>query len=577
MSAFHPLKTTGDLVQRIVRVLLIGVIIGIASSLAAQAMVWLVQQGSQWITVNKNTYPGVVAILMTILIPAIGGLIVGHIVHYMSTKRAQTPADVILAVQSNLKLANLKFKDGILNFIASTISLTSGASLGQYGPIVNMGATLARHLHRIAKTEHSVLIGCGVAAAISSAFSAPIAGIIFAHEVILRHYSLRAFAPITIAASTGFYLSKFVFFAEPLFELPFVEILFLGEFAGFIAIGIVAGLVSVIFLHAILYSRLLADRLPMHDKFKPMLAGLVVGLVALQLPEVLGIGGNALRGALYNTAPLALDVGLLMIAKLLLAALCLGFGFVGGVFSPALLVGVLFGSLFGLTIEVFFPYSNIAVYAVCGMAAVTSPIIGAPLTTILIVFELTQSYELTTAVMISVVFSNVVSYRLFGRSLFDFQLKSRSYDLANGRDPLILSTQHVGELTRKNYTTFKPDTTVKQAMHLLVEASSHEGFLVEESNQFSGMVEMLDLVKHIHTPDKQLDQLSDIVNKNVLRFSANTSIWDAMRDIRGFVGERVPIIDESNGHLKGVIYEADLIETYLRTIKALRNEETANA
>ncbi|MCK5921051.1 MAG: chloride channel protein, partial [Methylococcales bacterium] len=340
MRAFHPIQTYGDVVSRVIRVLLVGLVIGISASLCALGMVWLINAGSQWIVETKNSYPGVAASLMTIAIPMIGGLIVGHMVQHMTDKRPQSPADVILAAQSNLTLASLKLKDGLLNFGASIISLACGASLGQYGPIVNMGATLSANLHKIVRTDLTILIGCGVAAAISSAFNAPIAGVIFAHEVILRHYSLRAFAPITISASVGFYISKFVFNFEPLFEIQSVQIFFLGEFAGFTVIGVLAGMLAVLFLHSILYAQLLSNKIPLAQKYKPMIAGLAIGLMALQIPEILGVGENVLRLTLQSPQQSIFSIALLLVAKFAASAICLGFGFAGGVFSPALLIGV---------------------------------------------------------------------------------------------------------------------------------------------------------------------------------------------------------------------------------------------
>ena len=323
MREFHPIQTTGDLIRRVTRVLLVGLIIGLIASLAAQALVWCIDFGARWINGHRVIYPR----LITVITPMLGGLAVGLIVQSMREQRPHTPADVILAAQSNLKLASLKLKDGFLNFIASMISLTSGASVGQYGPIVNIGATLSSNLQRFTRTEHTVLIGCGVAAAISSAFSAPIAGIIFAHEVILRHYSLRAFAPITIAASSAFYLSKFVFHNQALFELPEIKITYLSEFIGFTVVGVLAGLLAVAFLHAILYARLLANKVPLHARFKPMIAGLLVGLLALQLPDILGIGASVLRETLHAATPSALDLSILLIAKILATALCFRFWF----------------------------------------------------------------------------------------------------------------------------------------------------------------------------------------------------------------------------------------------------------
>ena len=576
MRKLHPLQTTGDLSLRIVRVLLVGLVIGVAASLLALGLVAAVSLGTEWIGQLKNRYPPLLTAIITIATPALGGLLVGLIIHNMSEQRPHNPADAILAAQSNLKLTSLKFRDGIYNFIASIISLISGASVGQYGPIVNMGATLAVTLRRLIRTDATVLIGCGVAAAISAAFNAPIAGIVFAHEAILRHFSLRAFAPITIAASAAFYVSTFIFDSEHLFQTEFMQILYLGEFAAFTLIGILAGLLAVVFLHSILYARLLSSRVPLSQKFRPMIAGLLVGVLALEVPEVLGIGDNVMRQTLYAESLSALHIGEVLLAKFLASALCLGFGFAGGVFSPALLIGVLFGSLFGLSLDLFIPHSNIAVYAVCGMAAVTSPIIGAPLTTILIIFELTHSYELTTAVMISVVFSNMISYRLFGRSLFDFQLKSRGYDLSQGRDPLILSTMSIANIARRACTRLKPNIGTREAIKQLITDGVSEAYVVDAQQRFIGRVTLASLLLH-KEEDRELMEVEGLVDIHSLRFHPGTSIWDAMHDVKGYVGESIPVVDRDNGKLAGIIHESDLIRAYMHTAHELRSEETANA
>jgi CIC family chloride channel protein len=570
------IQTCGDLLSLVLRVLLVGLLIGSASSLVALAMIKFISYGGYRIVEFENSHPGLIAVLMIVGIPAIGGLIVGHIVQHMTYQRPHSPADVILAAQSNLKLAGLKLKDGLLDFIASTVSLVSGASLGQYGPIVTMGATLSAHLHRFTRTESTVLIGCGVAAAISSAFNAPIAGIVFAHEVILRHYSLRAFAPITVAASIGFYLSKFVFGAEHLFQMEFVQILYLAEFAGFTVIGILGGLLAVLFMNSIRYARILSTHTPLKQQFKPMVAGLCIGIIALQIPEILGVGDTTMRLTLYSPPSSAIEIATLLIAKIAAAAICLGFGFAGGVFSPALLIGVLFGTLFGMGVEQLFPYSNIAIYAVCGMAAVTSPVIGAPLTTILIIFELTHNYELTTAVMISVVFSNIIAYRLFGRSLFDFQLRNRGYDLSQGRDPLILSTMSIASVSHHSCTRVKPDISIQMAVDYLVKEGVNEAFVVDSQQHYLGSLSLYTLLKQT---DHEISLLEarDLISKDDLQFTPTTSIWNAMHAIKGFIGEGVPVVDAQNQKLTGIVYEADLIEVYLQTARELRNEETANA
>ncbi len=576
MRESHLLHTSHDLISRITRVLLVGIVCGIAASLAALVLVKLVAGSSHWIIEFKQSIPGWLATLLTIGIPASGGLLVGQILLRMDIPRPQTPADVVLAVQSNLKLSTLKLKDSLLSFIATIVGLGSGASLGEYGPMVNIGAALSLKLQRISRTEPSVLIGCGVAAAISAGFHAPIAGIIFAHEVIIRHFSLRAFAPITIAASISYYISNAVFHTNYLFQFEFTQILYLAEYAGFILVGVLSGLLAVVFLRSVLYARLLAGKLAVAQQFKPAIAGLIIGVLALQIPDILGIGDQLMRHTLYNANPEALNLGTLLLAKIFAAALCLGFGFAGGVFSPALLIGMLFGSLMGLAIESLFPYANLPMYAICGMAALTSPVIGAPLTTILIVFELTHSYDLTTAVMVSVVFSNVVSYRLFGRSLFDFQLKSRGYDLSHGRDPLILNTLSISDISHQKFITVSLGTPVQTAIDQMLETRSNEAFALDSSGRFSGSISLVDLIQSSQQqgPGSLVDP---IINRHCLSLTPDCSVWKAMNEIKGFVGEAVPIVDEQSEQLTGIIYETDLIDAYMQTTRELRSEETANA
>jgi CIC family chloride channel protein len=307
-----------------------------------------------------------------------------------------------------------------------------------------------------------------------------------------------------------------------------------------------------------------------------MIAGLAIGLLALQIPDILGVGDQVMRDMLDSGSNSALDISILLLAKISAAALCLGFGFVGGVFSPSLLIGMLLGSLFGLGIEQLFPYANIPMYAICGMAAVTSPVIGAPLTTILIVFELTHSYDLTTAVMVSVVFSNVVSYRLFGRSLFDFQLKSRGYDLSHGRDPLILNTLEISSISHPDFLSFTLGLSAEEAIKQLIKARANKAFVLDLEQRFVGNISLSDLLKLTRNlgPSTTLDAA---VDTHGLRLSPNTSVWAAMHEVKDFVGEAVPIVDDQSEAMLGIIYETDLIAAYMQTTRELRNEETANA
>jgi CIC family chloride channel protein len=260
-------------------------------------------------------------------------------------------------------------------------------------------------------------------------------------------------------------------------------------------------------------------------------------------------------------------------AKLAVTAMCVGFGFVGGVFSPALLIGVMAGALFGLAWPQVLPlaHSGIVPYAICGMMAVTRRVIGAPLTTILMVFELTRNYDLTIAAMVAVVFSNLVAYRIFGRSLFDVQLAARGFDLSLGRDKAILGVKSVANNISQDYIAMRPDETVGALIGKLNAVGRSEAVVIGADGVFKGHIRLQDVVDQ---PPETL--LGGVARKDELVFRETTTLWEAMDRIRDFVGEAVPLVD-AQGRVMGVVPEGAVIQGYMEAVHDLRREENAAA
>ncbi|MDE0239036.1 MAG: chloride channel protein, partial [bacterium] len=374
-------------------------------------------------------------------------------------------------------------------------------------------------------------------------------------------------------------LANMVFERPPLFRLETVDASSAPEFVGFVAIGVCGALVAVVYMRAILCSARLARKVPVPDYLKPMLAGAALGLAALWIPDILGLGKETLRFAVIDQAFGAGELLVLVVAKILATAMCLGFGFAGGVFSPALLIGVLFGALAGNGAEVILGelHSEIAVYAICGMVAVTSAVIGAPLTTILIVFELTRNYDLATAAMVSVVFSNLVSYRIFGRSLFDVQLRMRGFDLADGRHKAILDQRLLEDYVSLDYTALSPDAPLDEAKSRLLEADRHEGYVVDANGIYLGTVTLAELelspAGDARGPKVTVGQLA---RPEPLILTAKTTVWHAMEQMGDFVGESIPVLEAGgDGRLLGVVFEATVVKAYLDTTNRIREEENA--
>ena len=510
--------------------------------------------------------------LVTVGVPAIGGLIVGFMLHYfVSVRRPLGPADTILVVQT--RGTPQPIGSGIMSTLAAMISLGCGASVGQYGPLVYLGTivgTIANTLKLKIPNIQAICIASGVAAAISVSFNAPIAGMVFAHEVILRHYAVKAFAPTTVAAAMGFIFANVVFDRPPLFRVVFEGVQYGHEFILFALIGILGAFVAVVFSKGVLYCQSLASRSRIPAALRPMVAGVILGLVALQIPDVLGVGQETLRFATIEGAFEISELALIIIAKIAVTILCLGFGFAGGAFSPILLIGILFGALCGNILDQFefIGHSGVVPYAICGMMAATSPVIGAPLAMILIVFELTRSYDLTIAAMVAVVFSNLLASRIFGQSLFDVQLAARKLDLTLGRIKAIVGYDSVTRIMRTDFLRIRPSDKIAKVAFQLAHIGRTDGIVINDDERVVGIVHVGDFTGLTPTAS-----IGEVMHRYTIRFNETTNVDEALEAFRGSRFVVAPIICSKTQNLLGILYESDVISEYLNVSDRIRKEE----
>jgi CIC family chloride channel protein len=308
---------------------------------------------------------------------------------------------------------------------------------------------------------------------------------------------------------------------------------------------------------------------------KTALAGLALGVVATQIPDVLGIGQEVLRLAMTGDGLGAVQLTQIIVAKLLVTAFCLGFGFAGGVFSPALLIGTLYGALIGTGAEwlVGDHHSSIAVYAVCGMVAVTSPVIGAPLTTVLIVFELTQNFDLATAALASVAFANLIGFRIYGRSFFDVQLQARDFDLSLGRDKVTAQQRRIRDIVSQEFTSANARLTLGEIRDALIRDKRSEAYIVDQDGRYIGTLTLHRLME-IATANVSLDEpAGQYAAPESVILDPGDSIWTAMSEMEDFVGESIPVVEDSR--LIGVLFESTIVSAYLEVLETVRQDEHA--
>lgn len=564
---------------RFLGLVLLGALIGGVSALAVvgfvNAVIWL----NDVLLISPRgrmmfSHPEAL-VVATVCVPALGGLVVGQLHRGIRERRSHTPADLIAAVQT--RRGRLPFKTGVLSAASGLVSLGCGASVGQYGPLVHMGATLGSlgaRLMRLGRSDDNVAIACGVAAAIATAFHAPLAGIVFAHEAVLRHYALRAFAPVAAAAIVGHVIATNVFSQGALFHVTDTAVPHPWEFAAFIVMGGLGALVAGGYMHAILAVGRWATRLPVAASLRPGLAGAALGLAALWAPDILGMGQETLRFATIAGAFSSLDLIMVLLLKIAATALCIGMGFGGGVFSPALVIGTLFGALCGtLVTQIGAGGDTFVFYAVCGMVAVTAPVIGAPLTTLLIVFELTGSYVLTTAALASVILASPIAAQLFGRSLFDIQLARRGLDLSAGRSRALLQNTHLKALINRDGVILALNIRVEDAVRQLSESHHGEACLVDEAHSYHGSVSLADLeLMRGRGQGHRLVSECPLTPRPML--SQDASLWDAIHCLEDMTGDIIAVVDHpASKVLVGVVHESHIARAYLRHSEELRREE----
>ena len=391
-----------------------------------------------------------------VLIPVCGGLIVGLILdRFTPDGRVRAVADVIEGAA--LREGRVEKREGLASAAASFVTLATGGSSGREGPVVHLVGVLATYVSGLIKADGVTgrdLLGCAVAAGVSASFNAPIAGALFALEVVLRHFAMRAFAPIVIASVAGTVVSRMVHGDVTEYFLPTTTALrFYVELPAFILLGLLSGVLAIVLMRSIFWADTIGTavqtKLRIPRALRPAIAGGLLGVIALWFPHIIGVGYGITSDALSGRL-LFWQAVVFAAVKVVAVAITMGGRMGGGVFSPALVVGSLAGLAFGMVATGLLPdYSGTAaLYALAGMGAVAAAVLGAPISTTLIVFELTGDWQTGLAVMVAVSMSTAVSSRFIAGSFFLTQLERRGVRIAAGPQAYLLSTFDVATVMR---------------------------------------------------------------------------------------------------------------------------------
>lgn len=440
----------------------IALLVGIAAGFAALFFRKGIETLQAWIYGTEDvqylhSFAESLAWYWILLIPVLGGLTVGLILHFFTPDgRARMVADVIEGAA--MQDGRVEERAGLASAMASLITLSSGGSSGREGPVVHLAGVISTWVCKRIDADGITgrdLLGCAVAAAVSASFNAPIAGALFALEVVLRHFAVHAFAPIVIASAAGTVINRLEYGDVTEFTLVSESVMaFYVELPAFLLLGLLCGMVAVALMRGVFWAEDFGDYVQAKTRLprwlRPAVAGALLGGLAIWYPHIIGVG--------YETTSLALTGQLLVheaiiftVIKTVAVAITLGGRMGGGMFSPSLMVGALTGLAFGIVATGILPQWSGAhtLYALAGMGAVAAAVLGAPISTTLIVFELTGDWQTGLVVMVSVSLSTALASRLVDRSFFLTQLERRGIHLAAGPQAYLLAMFRVSSVMRQ--------------------------------------------------------------------------------------------------------------------------------
>lgn len=502
-----------------------------------------------------------------IFIPALGGLVVGIISHYF-IKKSYGVGGLIETV--TLRGAKIRLKDAFLEVFTSIITISSGGALGKEAPGVVAGAGTGALVGRILKSPErqlQILLGCGAAGGIAAAFSTPLAGVVFVVEVIYGELETRTFIPIVISSVFATLVSNTLFGVKILQISSFHLVSPCKELGLCLVLGLLAGIVSTILIQTLYYIQDLFSKISLHPVFKPALGGLAVGAMGLYYPQVLGMGYEVITDALNGSLAFNLLL-ILFFLKILAFSFTLGSGGSGGVIAPSLFTGAMLGGAFGTAANLFFPgtIAESGAYAMVGMGAVFAGTARAPLTAILILFEMTRDYSLVLPLMFSCVLSNVMSNALHSESIFTEGLRRKGFKIRKGREIDIMESMFVKDAMVQHVQTVSEDKNVGTLIALM-QASRHAGFPVLDSKgKLSGIVTLSDLRSKVKYGEVD-KKIGDISTRNVEVAYPDETLETVLKRLGSKQIGRIPVVDrEDRTKLLGLITRSDVVNSYTKKV-----------
>jgi len=571
------------------------IVIGAGTGLGAVFFIWLIESVQTIFFDGGETLLGGMGRWLLIFIPVVGALIGGPIIAFFASEaKGHGVPEVMQAIA--LRGGRIRPRVVVAKIAASALCIGSGGSAGREGPIVQVGAALGSTLGQWLKLSSGRirnLVACGAAAGIAATFNAPIAGVIFAMEVILGELHLGDLGNVIISAVTASTLARVFLGDHPAFAIPRHAMQTPWEVFLYALLGILAAFAAVGFIRMLYWFEDLFDNWKFPDALKPAVGGLLLGVLGFAYPLALGWGGltgteaasnlpiteniphvfgagfGVIESALLGKAPFLL-LFVLIFLKPLATSFTLGSGNSGGVFAPSLFAGAALGGAFGLLVDQIFPGATAGpgAFATVGMAAVFAGAARAPFTAILIVFEMTNDYRLMVPLMAAVIFSMIVAERLHKESIYTLKLTRRGIHLRRGRDVDVMENLTVAEAMRPAPEPVPQDLPLRMVPALLDGARMHGLPVANKDGKLCGVITIQDVEKAAESGEQNLDHpVTQFCSKNLVVAYPDETVHHALERMSHRDIGRLPVVDHNRPtKLIGWISRADIVRAYERAL-----------
>jgi CIC family chloride channel protein len=507
-----------------------------------------------------------------LVIPAAGGLIVGPLIYFFAREAKGHGVPEVMAAVA-LRGGVIRRRVVTVKALASAISIGSGGSVGREGPIVQIASALGSTIGQLLKVPASQLrtiVGCGAAAGISATFNAPIAGALFAAEVVVGNFAVAQLSPIVISSVVATVVSRFFLGNHPAFVVPGYELVSPFELVPYMALGVVAGFVALAFMTMLYATEDLFEKIRMPEYLKAGLGGLCVGAIGIMLPNVFGVGYSTITSALNSELPV-MTLGLLLLAKLVATSVTIGSGGSGGIFAPSLFLGATAGGFFGSIIHQWFPDATASsgAYALVTMGAVVAAATHAPITAIIMIFELTQTINIIPPLMAACVISTLVATFLQRDSIYTMKLRRQGIDLFEEESANVLKGIFVHDVIDRSPELLPDGANFEEVVERILGSEHTEFFVRNARGDLLGVIHLRELTRMLVDQEvlRELVVASDLMDPTLPTVTEDEDLDLVMQLLSRGDREEIAVVDATNPHhLTGSVHKRDVIHAYNREV-----------